>query len=138
MKPRSAKAKGRKLQQEVRDAILDQFKHLEPDDVKCAIMGESGEDIKLSPAARRVFPYSVECKNVERLNVWDALAQCEENVKQGTLPLLVFTRNRTKRYVAIEFSEFLRLLNNCEVPPREEISTPSFIATSSSPSGSTV
>jgi hypothetical protein len=34
MKPRSAKAKGRRFQTEVRDLILESFPILEPDDVK--------------------------------------------------------------------------------------------------------
>lgn len=128
MKPRSAKAKGRRFQQEIRDTLLALFKELEPDDIKCAIMGESGEDLKLSPAARKLFPYSIEAKNVERLNIWDALKQAEDNVKPGTSPLLVFTRNRTKRYVALEFSDFLRLVRP-EVSADEETPTPDSDAT---------
>ena len=41
----SRKAKGRRLQNKVRDLILEKF-DLHPDDVRGAIMGESGEDIK--------------------------------------------------------------------------------------------
>lgn len=109
MKTSSAKAKGRRLQDEIRRAILARFPSLEPDDVKCAVMGESGEDVKLSPAARRLFPFSVEAKNVEALNVWKALAQGEGN-SGGYTPILVFRRNRSKTYVALEFTEFLELL----------------------------
>jgi hypothetical protein len=110
MKPSSAKAKGRKLQQEVRQLILDAFPQLEPDDVKCAIMGEAGEDIKLSPAARKLFSYSVECKNTEKLNIWDALKQAEANTKENTIPALFFRRNRSKTYVALEADQFISLL----------------------------
>ena len=58
MRSRSAKNKGARLQNEVRDLLLESFPSLESDDIKCAIMGESGEDIKLSPAARRAIPYT--------------------------------------------------------------------------------
>jgi hypothetical protein len=110
MKPRSAKAKGRRLQQEVQQLILERFKpELEEDDIKVAIMGESGEDIKLSPLARRLFPYSVECKNVEKLNVWSAIEQAEENCKDNTSALLVFKRNHSKTYIAMELDKFLDL-----------------------------
>ncbi len=52
MKTSSAKAKGRRLQQTVRDKILSLFPTLELDvDVRSAIMGETGEDIKLSKKA---------------------------------------------------------------------------------------
>ena len=47
MKTRSAKAKGRRLQNKIRDLLLEEFKDLEPDDIRTAIMGETGEDIKL-------------------------------------------------------------------------------------------
>ena len=41
MKSRSAKAKGRRLQQQVRDLLLERFSpELEPDDIRSAIMGE--------------------------------------------------------------------------------------------------
>ena len=75
MKTRSAKAKGRRLQNKIRDLLLEEFKELEPDDIRTAIMGETGEDIKLSPAARRKIPYSFECKNQEKLNIWESLKQ---------------------------------------------------------------
>ena len=52
MLSRSRKAKGRVLQNKVREVLLENFKDLEPDDIKTAVMGESGEDIHMSPAAR--------------------------------------------------------------------------------------
>jgi hypothetical protein len=110
MKTASAKAKGRRLQGEVRQLILDAFPQLEPDDVKGAIMGEAGEDIKLSPAARKLFAYSVECKNTEKLNIWDALKQAAANTKDNTIPALFFRRNKSKTYVAIEAEHFVQLI----------------------------
>jgi hypothetical protein len=110
MRPSSAKAKGRKLQQEIRDKILEQFPQLEADDVKVAIMGESGVDIHLSPAARKLIPLSIEAKCQEALNVWGALKQAQENCKTGTYPALVFRRNRTEPYIALRFEDFFKLL----------------------------
>ena len=59
---RNAKAKGRLGQQEVRDKLLETFPDLEPDDIKSTVMGDSGEDIQLSPAARRIIPLTIEVK----------------------------------------------------------------------------
>ena len=110
MKTRSAKNKGKRLQNTVRDILLETFKEdLEPDDVKSAIMGDSGEDIQLSPAARKIIPYSIECKNQEKLNIWSALEQAEDNSKEST-PVLIFKRNRSKTYAVIEFKEFVELI----------------------------
>ena len=95
MKTRSAKSKGRRLQNQIKELLLESFKELEPDDVRSAIMGETGEDIKLSPAARRQIPYSFECKNQEKINIWESLNQAEEN--SGNYPhVLIFKRNRSK------------------------------------------
>ncbi len=110
MKPRSAKAKGRKLQNTVRDLIKEHFPQLHPDDVVSTQMGGAGVDIQLSPAAREVFPYSIECKNTEKLNVWSALEQAESNVKENTHPALFFKRNHSKTYVAIEAEHFFDLI----------------------------
>ena len=111
MKPRSAKNKGKRLQNTIRDLILEKFNSkLEPDDVRSITMGDSGEDILLSPAARKLFPFSVECKNQEKLNIWGALEQAEENSGDHS-PLVIFKRNRSKTYAVLEFDRLLELLN---------------------------
>ena len=108
MKTSSAKAKGRNLQNLVRDKLRSIFlgKVLEEDDIKSQTMGMTGEDIVLSPAAKKIIPYSFECKNVEKLNIWNALEQAESNC-EGRTPVLVFKRNRSKVYVAIELDSWL-------------------------------
>ena len=72
-------------------------------------MGDAGTDLKLSPAARKSFPFSIECKNQEALSVWQALAQAERNCKEGTDPALIFRRNHSKTYIALEFSAFMKI-----------------------------
>ena len=71
MKTQSAKAKGRKLQQWVRDQIIEQLE-VHPEDIESRSMGAGGEDLIMARAARQKFPFSIECKNVEKLNVWEA------------------------------------------------------------------
>ena len=110
MKPRSAKNKGKRLQNKVRDLILEKFNQLEPDDVRSVTMGESGEDILLSPAARKLFPFSTECKNQEKINIWSSLEQAETNSGKH-IPIVIFKRNRTKTYAVLEFDKLLELLD---------------------------
>ena len=111
MKPRSAKNKGKRLQNKVRDLILEKFNtKLEPDDVRSITMGDSGEDILLSPVARKLFPFSTECKNQEKLNIWEAINQAEGNSGKH-IPLVIFKRNRSKTYAVLEFKELLKLLD---------------------------
>ncbi len=109
--PRSRKSKGRRLQNKVRDTLYENFKSrgLEQDDIRSAIMGESGEDIKLSPAARKEIPYSFECKNQESINIWKSLEQAEEN-SNGYTPCLIFKRNRSKIYAVLELEDFVNLI----------------------------
>ena len=72
-------------------------------------MGESGEDIRLSAAARRLAPISIECKNVEALNIWKAWGQAVENAGPYQ-PVVFFKRNHQKPLVAIDAEWFLELL----------------------------
>lgn len=74
MRPQSAKAKGRRLQQWVRDQLIE---HLEvhPEDIESRSMGAGGEDLIMARDARKKFPFSIECKNQEKLNIWDAYEQ---------------------------------------------------------------
>ena len=115
MKSRSAKNKGKRLQNNFRDLLLEAFQELEPDDIRSAIMGETGEDIKLSPAARRLIPYSFECKNQEKINIWDSLQQAEENCGVYD-PVLIFKRNRSKTYAVINIEKFIELINENNKP----------------------
>tara|TARA_R100000808_G_scaffold24539_1_gene56776 strand:+ start:50 stop:400 length:351 start_codon:yes stop_codon:yes gene_type:complete len=115
MKPSSAKGKGRRLQNFLKEKIYEYFPSLRNGDVKTAVMGESGEDIILSPAARDLIPYSFECKNQERLNIWESLSQAEDNSGDFT-PVVVFKRNRTKTYIALELEEFLNLIGENNEP----------------------
>ena len=110
MKTSSAKAKGRRLQQKVRDLLLETFTELEPDDIRSTSMGVSGEDLQLSPAARKLIPFAIECKIQEKLNVWDSLKQAEENSGDYS-PVLIFKRNRSKTYAVINIEKFIELIN---------------------------
>ena len=58
MKPQSAKAKGRRLQQWVREQLIEELK-VHPEDVESRSMGAGGEDLIMARAAREKFPYSI-------------------------------------------------------------------------------
>ena len=109
MSAKSAKAKGRRLQNLTRDLLREAFSSLEEDDIKSQTMGMPGEDIVLSPAARKIIKYSFECKNKERLDLWKSLEQAEEN-SQDRNPVLVIKRNRSKTYAVIEIDHFIDLI----------------------------
>ena len=108
-KARSAKAKGRRLQNLVRDTLREVFPKLHEDDIKSQTMGMAGEDIVLSPADREVIPYSFECKNKERLDLWKSWEQALTNCG-GRQPVLVIKRNHSRVYAVLEFDAFLDLI----------------------------
>ena len=72
MKTSSAKAKGRKLQQWFANLLVEKL-NLDQEDIESRPMGSQGEDIILGKQSRQIFPYSVECKNQEKVNVWKVL-----------------------------------------------------------------
>ena len=107
MKTSSAKAKGRKLQQWFANVLVEGL-GLDRDDLESRPMGSQGEDIILGKQSREIFPYSVECKNQEAVNVWKAYEQASENCK-GYEPLVVIKRNRHKPLVVVDAEHCVEL-----------------------------
>jgi hypothetical protein len=113
MRTQSAKSKGRLLQKWVVNKLIESF-DIHPEDIKSCSMGAGGEDVVMARAAREKFPYSVECKNVERLNVWDAYDQACANSGEYE-PLLVMKKNRKKPLVVMDAESFINLVKNCRI-----------------------
>ena len=61
-----------------------------------------------------ISEFSWECKNQEKLNIWKALEQSRNDAPQRTMPVLVFTKNHERDYVALEFEDFMNLLKELE------------------------
>lgn len=108
MKTSSCKQKGRRLCQQVKELMLDGVSHLQPDDIVVTSSGDTGEDLKLSPAARIVYPIAIECKNQEKLNIWAALEQAESHSEKYT-PALFFSRNRSNIYATMNAKDLITL-----------------------------
>ena len=111
MKIRSRKAKGRRLQNWVRDELLSLFKNLTDDDIYCAIMGESGADVKFSPKARKKLPYSIECKNKETFKgIYDIIKQAQSNAKKNQVPLGIIKMNNLQPLAIVNARHFFNLV----------------------------
>ena len=110
MKTQRAKSKGRKLQQWFRDLLIEKLE-VHPEDIESRSMGAGGEDLIMARAARHKFPYSIECKNQESVNVWKSYEQAEENSGDYE-PIVVLKRNNTKPLVLIDADYFVRLHND--------------------------
>ena len=107
MKTQSAKAKGRNLQKWVVTKLVETF-DIHPEDIKSCSMGAGGEDVVMARAARDKFPFSVECKNVQKLNVWDAYEQAQAN-SNGYEPIVVMKKNHKKPLVVLDAEHFIEL-----------------------------
>lgn len=107
MKTSSAKAKGRRLQQQV---VKDLQKHLNlgEADIKSTPMGTQGVDVWLSSEAQKKFPFALECKNTERLNIWAVLEQATANAGDNK-EMIVFSKNRSPKYVVLDWETFLTI-----------------------------
>jgi hypothetical protein len=76
-------------------------------------MGAGGEDVVMARAAREHFPFSVECKNVEKLNVWDAYEQAKANAKDYE-PIVVMKKNHKKPLVVIDAEYFISMVRGLD------------------------
>ena len=108
IKTSSAKAKGRKLQQWTARMILELFPSLEPDDCKSTGMGQQGEDVQLSPAARKKIPVTIECKARKNIAVYSYYDQAAENAPTGMEPLVIIKADRKKPLAVVDAEFFLR------------------------------
>jgi len=106
----SGKAKGRKLQQYVRDKLLELLGPWGalPDDCKSTSMGAGGEDVQLSPFARKLLPISVECKSANRIALYGWYDQAKGNSKDYE-PLLVIKMDRRKPLAVVDLDYYLQL-----------------------------
>ena len=62
----------------------------------------------MSRAAREKFNYSIECKNVEKLNIWDAYDQAKANCGNYE-PIVVMKKNGKQPLVVIDAKSFIEL-----------------------------
>jgi hypothetical protein len=115
----SAKAKGRRLQQWVRDFLRSNLPGVEDDDITSTPGGVNGPDIGLSPLARRTFPWTVECKARARVGLYDALEQAESNLIDNTRPVAIYKQDRKEPIAVLYAKDFLEL-TACQKKPTKK------------------
>ena len=107
MKTQSAKAKGRRLQQWFRDLLIEKL-NIHPEDIESRSMGAGGEDLIMARAAREKYPYSIECKNQEKINLWESYNQAQQNSKNHE-PVVILKRNNSKPLILVDAEYFVKL-----------------------------
>ena len=119
IKVSSAKAKGRRLQQWVRDYLHSNLEGIEKDDVTSTPGGVNGPDIGLSPLARKLFPWTVECKSRSSFSVYEALEQAERNLIKNTKPVAILKGDR-KQPLALVYAEDLLEILTCSMTKKKK------------------
>jgi len=110
IKTQSAKNKGRRLQQHLRDRIYYYFPWLTEGDVESRSMGASGTDLVLSPLARRTIPISFECKKTKKTPSLAELKQAREGAYGNTLAGVVWCPHgagHQKSMIMFDLEDFL-------------------------------
>ncbi len=116
--PASRKAKGRRFQQAVRQDLIDHL-GIDPGDVQSTAMGQSGCDLYLSPAARSIFPFGVECKHQEAIALPAWWRQCTANAEaEGLAPLLVLKQSRREALAVLRWEDLLALMQRVDLPAK--------------------
>ena len=112
---KAAKAKGRRLQQDVRDKILELLAPygVQADDVKSTAMGQGGEDVQLSPLARSFLPLSIECKSHKSFAVYKHYEQAEATAGKNK-PVLVIKGDRKKPLAMLDLDYYM-YLEQCRI-----------------------
>tara|TARA_Y100001970_G_scaffold157335_1_gene192497 strand:- start:780 stop:1133 length:354 start_codon:yes stop_codon:yes gene_type:complete len=109
MNTATRKAKGKRLQKYVCNLILKYYSILNNQDVKSIRMGRKGEDVQLSDKAKKLIPYSIECKNQEKMKyLWEAYEQATSN-SNNLEPMVVLKINQKKPLVLIDAEHFFKL-----------------------------
>lgn len=113
IKPRSAKNKGKRLQNWVAHRISEMLDiPVEKDgDIESRQMGMSGVDVVLRGKAQELFPFNIECKNCETWSIPKWIRQAKENQKEGLDWLLFCKKNNHEEIVVMDAERFFKLYN---------------------------
>ena len=56
----------------------------------------------------------IECKWVEKLNIWDAYDQANRDAKRGEIPIVCHKKNGTKWLVSMDLDDWLEMYKEAE------------------------
>lgn len=117
------KQKGRLLQQWAAKQISDVtgLPCGKDSDIESRPMAQSGTDVRLSETARKIFPFSVECKRQENWSVQSWIRQAQSNQLANTDWLLVARSSHMEPIVVIDAKRFFEILRNVKENERRQL-----------------
>jgi hypothetical protein len=111
MLTRSAKAKGKMLEKEVAEKIIEAF-NLTNDDVRTTVGSETGADVKLSAKAKVKFPFSIECKRRAKLDTLYKFYEQAAKHYPELIPAVVLRADRKEALIVLNLDFFLTIISN--------------------------
>lgn len=108
---RSAKNKGARLQKWVIEKVSEVtgIKSGKDELISSRPMGQSGTDVVLIGEAKKLFPFSVECKNQETFHFIKWMEQAKANQLPDTDWMLVMSKNNFKPIVTLSAEKFFEI-----------------------------
>jgi len=74
-------------------------------------MGQPGVDVRLVGKAKKMFPFSVECKWQEKWHILSWIKQAKENTYANTDWMLVVKKNRHEPIIVLDAEVFFSILD---------------------------
>lgn len=108
MKTKSAKSKGRALQNKIASDIQN-LTGLDGSQIKGTPMGQTGADIQMTKKALKRFPFKTECKRYASFSVYTHYEQACRH-EGDAIPLLVIQGNRKRPLAILDWDDFLLLI----------------------------
>lgn len=90
-------------------------------------MGQSGVDIRMSERVLKLFPYSVECKNVGNISIKDTILQAQKNLLPDTDWIVFYQQtgqhveDKLGMVAIVDADHFFELLNLSVKGPVPEV-----------------
>ena len=97
----NSREKGRKGETELARTLRDYGYDTRRGQQYCGLCGDA--DVVGVPGLH------IECKRVERLNIYDAIAQSERDARRDDIPVVMHRKNNCKWLVTMSLEEFMKI-----------------------------
>jgi len=113
MKAKSAKAKGKRLEQ----WTASQLRH---HGIDAKVMPGSGAFTHFKSDIYANIPFSFECKNQETTKVWEWYEQAKGDAGMAKLPVVIFKRNLSQPMALMSAEDLIGIIGEVEDYRREK------------------
>lgn len=103
--PKNSRAKGARTERQLRDKFREAGYEARRGQQYCGANGDADVFVDDLPFLH------VECKGVERLNIWNAVEQSQKDAAvKGQMPIVAHTKNHKGWLITMPWDEFVHLL----------------------------